>query len=149
MCRADEGGAADSRLLRVLAGAAVALVLLAWFGSLAAEPGLLRANVLRVLGAVVGAGIAWATYQRGHGARRDGLPWQRCLAAGVVGSLAVTGISILAPALGGFSFAGWLVSGIAGGVTVVLAGYALTGGAARSGTTRGEGREAMLDARRD
>jgi len=121
----DQSGALD---LRVLAGAAVALILLAWFASLAADPALLRANVFRVLGALVAAGIAWATYGRGHGRGQDGLPWQRCLGAGVLGSLVVTGISLLVPALGGFSFAGWIASGIAGGVIVVLAGYALTGG---------------------
>jgi len=49
----------------------------------------------------------------------------------VVGSLAVTGVSIFASPLGGFGFAGWLASGITGGVVVVLAGYALTGGAPR------------------
>ena len=124
----DRVGAMDRRLLRVLAGAAVVLILLAWFGSLAAERSLLHANVFRVLGALVAAGIAWATYGQGPGRSREGLPWQRCLAAGVVGSLAVTGLSIFAPGLGGFSFAGWLASGVAGGVIVVLAGYALTGG---------------------
>ncbi len=114
--------------LRVLAGVAVALILLVWLGTLAGEPALLRTNGLRVLGALVAAGIAWVTCDRGGGRDREGLPWQRCLAAGVVGSLAVTGISILAPALGEFGFAGWLASGIVGGGMVVLAGYALTGG---------------------
>lgn len=124
----DRLRALDPRLLRGLAGGAVALILLAWFGSLASEPALLQANVFRVLGALVAAGIAWATWRPVPGRGRPGLPWQRCLAAGVVGSLAVTGISILAPALGGFSFAGWLASGIAGGAIIVLAGYAVTGG---------------------
>lgn len=128
MSLSDRIGALDRRLLRVLAGAAVVLVLLAWFGSLSAEPALLRANLLRVLGAVIAAGIAWVTYRPGHGRGREGLPWQRCLAAGVVGSLAVTGVSVLAPAFGGFSLAGWLASGIAGGTIVVLTGYSLTGG---------------------
>ncbi len=131
MCLPDRVGAVDPRLLRVLAGAAVVLILLAWFGSLAAEPALLRANLLRVLGAVVAAGIAWATWRPGQGGSRQGLPWQRCLAAGVVGSLAVTGVSVFAPALGAFSLAGWLASGIAGGTIVVLTGYALTGGPGR------------------
>jgi hypothetical protein len=143
MYRSDEAGAMDSGLLRVLAGAAVVLVIVAWFGSLAAEPALLRANVIRVLGALVAAGIAWATW-RPAGTRSQGkLPWGRCLAAGVVGSLAVTGVSILAPALGEFTFAGWLASGVAGGAIVVLAGYALTGGATAS-SERGEP-DAVLD----
>jgi hypothetical protein len=134
MFLADRFGATDRRVLRGLAGAAVVLILLAWLGSLAAEPALLRANLMRVLGALVAAGIAWATWHRGRAREgRGGLPWQRCLAAGVVGSLAVTGISILAPALGGFSFAGWLASGIAGGAMVVLTGYALKGGTAAPG----------------
>ncbi|CAN5729471.1 hypothetical protein BH23GEM11_BH23GEM11_00400 [soil metagenome] len=127
----DRNGSMNPDLLRVLAGASVAVILLLWFGSLAAEPDLLRANVLRVLGALVAAGIAWFTHRPEGGRTRGKLPWQRCLAAGVVGSLAVTGVSILAPALGGFTFAGWLASGIAGGAIVVLAGYALTGATMR------------------
>jgi hypothetical protein len=143
-----ESGAMDGGLLRVLAGAAVVLVLVAWFGSLATEPELLRANVVRVLGALVAAGIAWATW-RPAGTRNQGkLPWGRCLAAGVVGSLAVTSVSILAPTLGGFTFAGWLASGVAGGAVVVLAGYALTGGAAGP-ADRNEGRDAVLDSGRE
>ena len=116
-------GARPTLLHRVLAGMAVALILLAWFGFLAPEPALFQANAIRVLGALVAAGIAWGTYGRD----RSGLPWQRCLAAGVGGSLAVTGISFFVPALGGFTQAGWLVSGVAGGAIVVLTGYALTG----------------------
>jgi len=119
----------DSRgLRRVLAGLAVALILLAWFGFLAPEPALFQANVIRVLGALVAAGIAWGTYGR----NRSGLPWERCLAAGVLGSLATTAISIVVPALGGFTQAGWLVSGVAGGAIVVLTGYALTGNVRRN-----------------
>jgi peptidoglycan/LPS O-acetylase OafA/YrhL len=129
----DRKGALDRRLLRLLAGAAAALVPLAWLGSLYPEPALLQANMFRLLGALVAAAIAWVSSGRGDGRSREGLPWQRCLAAGVVGSLAVTGLSVLVPALGGFSFAGWLTSGIAGGVIVVLAGYALRGGG-RSGS---------------
>jgi hypothetical protein len=125
----DEAGGVSRSTLRVLAGMAVALILLAWLGTLAAEPDLLRANVTRVLGALVAAGIAWATHRPAGGRSQGKLPWQRCLSAGVMGSLAVTGVSMLAPALGGFTFAGWLASGIAGGAMVVLAGYALTGGA--------------------
>ena len=114
----------DSRgVLRVLAGLAVALILLAWFAFLAREPALLQSNVIRVLGALVAAGIAWGT----DGKDRSGPPWQRCLAAGFLGSLAATGISIFVPALGGFTQPGWLVSGLAGGAVVVLAGYAFTG----------------------
>jgi len=124
----DEAGGVSRSTLRVLAGAAVALILLAWLGTLAAEPDLLRANVIRVLGALVAAGIAWATHRPAGGRSQGKLPWQRCLSAGVMGSLAVTGVSMFVPALGGFTFAGWLASGIAGGATVVLAGYALTGG---------------------
>jgi len=123
----DQAGGVSRSTLRVLAGAAVALILLAWLGALAAEPDLFRANVIRVLGALVAAGIAWATHRPAGGRSQGKLPWQRCLSAGVVGSLAVTGVSMLAPALGGFTFAGWLASGIAGGAMVVLAGYALTG----------------------
>lgn len=110
-------------LLRVLAGLAVPLVLGAWLGSLAADPALFQANLIRVLGALVAAGIAWGT----HGRDRPGLPWQRCLAAGVGGSLVVTGVSVFVPALGGFGLAGWLVSGVAGGAVVVLTGYAIWG----------------------
>jgi hypothetical protein len=117
----------DRRLLRGLAGAAGALILVAWFWSLASEPGLLRANVFRVLGSVVAAGIAWTTHPQSYGRRREGLPWQRCLAAGVLGALAVTGISLLAPGLGRFSLPGWLASGVAGGAIVILTGFALTG----------------------
>jgi peptidoglycan/LPS O-acetylase OafA/YrhL len=124
----DEVGAADPRILRVLAGVGVALIPLAWLGSLAAESALLHANIIRVLGALLTGGIAWVTHNRSHERGRGGLPWGRCLAAGVVGSLAVTGISMLAPALGGFTLAGWLMSGVVGGVMVVLAGYALTAG---------------------
>jgi len=45
----------------------------------------------------------------------------------VVGSLTVTGLSMLVPVLGGFTYAGWLMSGLAGGAMVVLTGYTLTG----------------------
>ena len=128
MYRPDRIGSLEPRLLRVLAGAGVAVIVVAWLGSLSIEPTLLRANGFRVLGALLAAGIAWATDRQGRDGK--GLPWQRCLAAGVVGSLLVTGVSVLVPALGGFSFAGWLMSGVVGGAVVVLAGYALTGGPA-------------------
>lgn len=109
-------------LLRLLAGLAVPLILVVWLGSLAAEPPLLQANLIRVCAALIAAGIAWGSY----GQDRPGLPWQRCLAAGVGGSLLVTGISVVVPALGHFSAAGWLVSGVVGGAAVVLGGYVVT-----------------------
>jgi hypothetical protein len=130
MSRSDEAAVGSrSNFVRVLAGVAVAVIFAAWLGSLATEPELLRANLIRVLGALIGAGIAWSTWHPPEGRARGRLPWQRCLAGGVVGSLAITGVSILAPALGGFSLAGWLASGFAGGAMVVLGGYVLTGGA--------------------
>lgn len=140
MSTPDGGDVVNRGLLRVLAAVAVVLIPLVWLGSLAGEPALLRANLIRVLGAMVAAGIAWATVRRGRGRAegrekgrgRTGLPWARCLTAGVVGSIAVTGLSILVPLLGEFGMAGWLASGIAGGAIVVLAGYALTGGRAPS-----------------
>jgi peptidoglycan/LPS O-acetylase OafA/YrhL len=124
----DPVASPDRRRLRWLAGGAVALILLVWLGSLAAEPALLRSNVFRVVAALLAASLAWASYRQSSGWRRGGLPWKRCLVAGVVGSLAVTATTIFAPALGDPTLAGWLASGVAGGAIVILAGFALTGG---------------------
>lgn len=115
-------------------GAALGVVGLpaVWLASLAGRPEVLATNAFRVGGALLAAAVAWLVYRR-HGRKP---PATRYLVVGVVGSLAVTALSVPVPALGWYSASGWLVSGIVGGGAVALARYAASPSFARPADDR-------------
>jgi len=110
--------------LRTLALIGLVVLPVGWIASLGAEPGFRITNVVRVVGALVAAGLLWVWRIR-DGSRRWG--WGSLLIAGIAGSLAMTALSVPLPALGRASMAGWLASGAVGGAMVGLAILAITG----------------------
>jgi peptidoglycan/LPS O-acetylase OafA/YrhL len=96
----------------------------AWLASLSGQPDHLTSNLVRVAAAIFVAGAAWAVQARKGRAPR----WKATLVAGVVGSLALTALSVFLPALGTYTASGWVVSGLVGGAMVALAGFGLRPG---------------------
>ena len=96
------------------------LLPLVWLATLAGSTDVLATNAFRVAGALLAGASAWIWHRR----ERSSLSVGRVLAMGVVGSLAVTALSVALPALGRFTVSGWLVSGIVGGGMVALAVHA-------------------------
>jgi peptidoglycan/LPS O-acetylase OafA/YrhL len=132
MVRASETVAVrHARLLRALALVAALVLPVAWLVSLRSEPDFLWANLFRVIGALLAAAGTWALRRRREG--RGASSWQSLLAAGVVGSLAVSVLSLPIPALGRITASGWLMSGVVGGGMLALALYAVRGGTGHRG----------------
>jgi hypothetical protein len=111
--------------LRALALLGLVALPAAWLGSLALLSGLWVTNLARVAGGLVAAGLLLT------GRKRPSLPWPRLLVAGIAGSLVVTGLSVLFPALGAWRASGWLISGAVGGAMIGLGLLALGGPNAR------------------
>lgn len=107
--------------LRALAVLGAVALPLAWLASLSGQPGFVSTNLARVVGAILVAGVTGALYRPAS----KSISWSGMLAGGVVGSLAVTVISVFVPALGRFDASGWLVSGFVGGVIVALVAFAI------------------------
>ncbi len=104
------GKVAPPLWLRVVALLALLLLPFIWIATLGGPPDLRLTNLARVVGALVGAGLVWRL-RRGVGA----IPWGSLLGGGIAGSLAVTLLSVLVPALGEPFGAGWILSGVVGG----------------------------------
>lgn len=113
----------NRNLLRALAFVGAVLLPLLWLASLAGVPAHQTANYFRVIGALFGAGAGWIILSF----RGDPVSWRTCLGGGVAGSLTVSAISIVVPALGPFAASGWLMSGVVGGGMVTLLLFAWRG----------------------
>ncbi len=116
------GKVAPPLWFRVAAFVALVLLPVIWIGTLVGPPDLRITNAARVTGALVGAGMVWR--RRPDAAS---IPWGALMGGGIAGSLAVTLLSVVVPALGQPFGAGWILSGVLGGAMVGLAMLALRG----------------------
>lgn len=108
---------------------AALLILVAWPASLMGRDEHLIANIYRTGGALLLALGAWmvrpGSRRRAHEAVEPG--WKSLVVAGLIGSLLITGVAALVPALGNPWVSGWLVSGVVGGGCVALVSFATYG----------------------
>ena len=108
--------------LRVAAFLGCILLPLAWIASLGGDPDYRVTNLVRTVGALLGAGGVLRLR------RKDpGIPWGSLVTGGMAGSIAVSALSVAIPALGRYASPGWLMSGAVGGVMVALGVLALRG----------------------
>lgn len=116
------GNPASPLWLRVAAFLGCVLLPVAWIASLGGDPDYRVTNLVRTVGALLGAGVVLRLRWED-----PGIPWGSLVTGGMAGSIAVSALSVMIPALGRYAAPGWLMSGAVGGAVVALGLLALRG----------------------